>query len=110
MNFSQTSITSPLEILANDHYVGIPATLDFTAVVADSEGNKIVKAGTPINAAGVVDNLTAPVGILLFDVYSGNPNGTLVIHGFIDTAKAQTQSGVTLIAATKTALGLIKFL
>ncbi len=110
MKFSKSSITQPLEILKNDHYVGVPITLDFTAVSADTNGQKVVKAGTPIGASGVSDNTETAKGILLYDVYEENPNGTIVIHGFIDTAKAQTHSGVTVDDAVKTALNMVKFL
>jgi hypothetical protein len=109
MNFTNRVITQPVEILKNDHYVGKPITLNFTAVTADSNGQKIVKAGTPINASGVADNTATAVGVLLKDVYSGNPNGTIVIHGFIETAKAAVHSGVTIAAAVKTALPLVSF-
>lgn len=110
MEVKNTSITSPVEILKYDHFVGMPITLDFAAVSADANGQKLVKAGTPINAAGVADNTATAKGILLSDVYSKNPNGTIVIHGFIDTAKAQAYSGVTVATVVKTALPMVAFL
>jgi hypothetical protein len=110
MNFSRKTLTAPVEILKNDHFVGIPITLDFTSVTADANGQKLVKAGTPINASGVSDNTATAKGILLYDVYSENPNGVIVIHGFIDTAKAQSYSGVTVAAVVKTALPMVAFL
>lgn len=109
MNFTKTAITQAAEILKNDHYVGTPITLNFTAVTADANGQKVVKAGTPISASGVSDNTATAIGILLKDVYSTNPNGTIVTHGFIDTAKAQAHSGVTIAAVVKTALPMVAF-
>lgn len=84
-------------------------TLDFTSVTANSDGQYVVKAGSPINAAGVVDNATAPVGILLFDVYKERPIGTIVTHGILSLANCNSNSGLTISSATKTALPLISF-
>lgn len=105
MNFEHKNVPGDVNILANDHYVGRPITLDFAGV-----SGGVVKAGTPISAAGVAANTADAVGILLTDVYTERPIGTVVIHGFVDTAKAQTNSGVTIDAAAKTALPMIAFL
>ena len=75
MKFKNTDISNTKEILYNDHYVSKP--YDCTALTADSNG--IIKAGTIIPA-----NDSTAEGILLHDVKKdGNPNGTIVIHGFI---------------------------
>lgn len=105
MNFERKIVPGDVNILANDHYVGKSITLDFTGV-----SGGIVKAGTPISAAGVAANTAGAVGILLSDVYGERPIGTIVIHGFIDAAKAQANSGVTIDAAVKTALPMVAFL
>lgn len=111
MKYTIGNITRPIEILKNVHYIGVPQLLDFAAVPVDpTEGVKLVKAGSPISAIGVVDNTAAAIGILLTDTYEGNPNATIVIHGFIDNAKANTQSGLVIAAAVKTALTMIKFI
>ena len=79
MKFKDTSVVQTTEILANDHYVAIP--YDCSEVVADSEG--IIKAGTILPA----NNATAK-GVLLYDVNKNeNPNGAIVIHGFIKKSK-----------------------
>jgi hypothetical protein len=109
MKFTKTGIYGgTTEILANDHYVAIPKTLDFTG---NADG--IFKAGTPIGADGkaavTTSNVSNAVGILLSDVTTDNPNGTIVIHGFIDTVKAQAHSGVTVDTATKSALPMVLF-
>lgn len=99
-----------VEILFNDHKVCTRKVLDFTG---NAEG--VFKAGTPIGADGKAavtsgDPATSnAIGVLLHDVEQDNPNGTIVIHGFIDTAKAQANSGVTVDDATKAALPLILF-
>ena len=97
------------EILKYDHKVTKPITLDFSDVVAGSDGKKVVKAGSPISSAGVVANTSSAIGILWTDVEESNPNGTLIIHGFINTANAQSNSGLTIHADVKTALKMIAF-
>lgn len=77
MKFKTTDIGQPSNILANDHYVAI--NYDCSELTADDDG--VVKAGT------IVDG----VGVLLNDVYPDeNPNGAVVIHGFIDRDKLPT--------------------
>lgn len=105
MNYERKSVPDDVNILTNDHYVGKPITLDFAGV-----SGGVVKAGTPISAAGVSANTADAVGVLLADVYAERPIGTIVIHGFIDAAKAQANSGVTIDAAVKAALPLVAFL
>lgn len=111
MKFTKTGdYGATTEILLNDHYVAIPKVLDFTG---DADG--VIKAGTPIGSDGKAAVTSGDpaasnaVGVLLHDTYSDNPNGSVIVHGFIDTAKAQAHSGVTVDAATKAALPLILF-
>lgn len=67
MKFTETAAGGSVEILANDHFVGIP--YKFTS---DAKAGK------------VVDNK----GVCLYDVdHTVNPNGTLIVHGFINVAK-----------------------
>lgn len=105
MKFTEETVDSSYNILANDHFVSKPITVD------TSSGT--VKAGTPLasdgKAATTTDSVSNAVGVLLHDVDSDDPNGALLVHGFIDTAKAQTHSGVTVDTATKTALPMILF-
>ena len=98
MKFTETSVAG-VEILDNDHYVGVPITL-----TADA------KAGAPIAEAGGAGSDTDVVGILLHDVtIADNPVGTIVVHGFIRTAAAQTHSGVTVTDAMKKLLPMVLF-
>lgn len=79
MKFTSNAVTRTAEILYNDHYVGIP--YDCSAIAANDKG--IIPAGTMIPA-----NDATAIGVLLHDVEkAGNPNGTIVIHGFIKKAK-----------------------
>lgn len=79
MKFKNTTIAGTNEILANDHYIAVP--YDCTSISANSEG--IIPAGTMIPA-----NDATAIGVLLWDVKKAdNPNGTIVIHGFINKSK-----------------------
>ena len=79
MKFTTNAATQTAEILYNDHYVAIP--YDCSAIAANDKG--IIPAGTMIPA-----NDATCKGVLLHDVKkANNPNGTIVIHGFIKKAK-----------------------
>lgn len=107
MKFEQRSYGSTPEILKRKlggEYL-VPITLDFTGVTGG-----VVKAGSPIDADGVVDNVTDPIGILLNDVYAENPNGTILkAFGAVNLANAESNSGLTIASAVKTALSNIYF-
>lgn len=75
MKYNRTHVTLPKEILYNDHYVAIP--YDCSEIAANGDG--IIPAGTIVPA-----NDATAIGVLLHDVQKeNNPNGTIVIHGFI---------------------------
>ena len=110
MQFEQTKYVGDVQILKRKPFDGIPMTLDFTLVESKlANGKKVVKAGTPIGAAGVVDNTATVVGILLHDVTEDRPQGTLLKKAYIKTAVAQEHSGVTIEQAVKTALPMVVF-
>lgn len=109
MQFESTTIGAKVEILNRDGYEGIPATLDFSSVTTRENGRKIVKAGTPIGESGVVDNTATAKGILFWDVYEDRPIGTVLKKAYINTAKAQEHSGVTIADETKAALPMVVF-
>jgi hypothetical protein len=108
MKFTQANYDGTYNILANDHFVAKP-------IVVDVSGGSTVKAGTPLSADGKAavtsgtPSASNAVGVLLYDVPVDDPNGSLLIHGFVDTAKAQTHSSITVDAATKAALPMISF-
>ena len=88
MKFKNTSVGNTKEILANDHYVAIP--YDCSSLTADSDG--IVKAGTIVPA-----NDATAIGVLLYDVKKDdNPNGAVVVHGFIVKSKLPTAPASTV--------------
>lgn len=105
MKFTNSTITNAPEILKRKlggEYI-VPVTI--TAFT-----NGVVKAGSPINASGVVDNTTTAIGILLNDVYEENPNGALIkAFAAVNLANIQSNTGLTIAAAVKTALPNIYF-
>lgn len=110
MLFEQTAYTGDVQILKRKPFEGIAMTLDFSNVEdTNGSGKKVVKAGTPIGATGVVDNTATVVGILLHDVVEDRPQGTLLKKAYINTDVAEAHSGVTYDAAVKTALPMVVF-
>lgn len=98
MKFNNTKIAENKIILANDHYAAV--TYDCSDIEADENG--IIKAGTVLPA-----NDGTAEGVLLDDVdKDSNPNGTIVVHGFIRKDRMPTAPAETAVAA----LGLIKFI
>ena len=84
MKFTQNTVIQGVNILANDHYVAIP--YDCTALTALATDG-VIPAGTMIPA-----NDATAKGVLLTAVkLSENPNGTIVIHGFIKKSKLPAQ-------------------
>ena len=80
MKFQNKTIVTGKEILANDHYVGVPYNCSALESLAT---DKVIPAGTMIPA-----NDATAIGVLLNPVnLTENPNGTIVIHGFIKKSK-----------------------
>lgn len=89
MKYTAKSFAQGVNILANDHYVAIP--YDCTALTALAT-NGVIPAGTIIPA----NNATA-IGVLFTDVVlAENPNGTVVVHGFIKKSKLPTAPADTV--------------
>ena len=101
MNFAKTTYGGTVEILASK---------DFQAIPVKVAGSSIVKAGTPLTAAGESTTGSGAIGILLYDVDpSKNPNAAAVVQGIIDSTKAQAHSEVTYVSALYEALPGIVF-
>lgn len=86
----------------------ILASNDYTAIPFTVTENTVVKAGYPMTSAGkkAATGGADAAGILLYDVDpTENPNSALLIHGVIDSKKAQTSSGFTY---DTTAIGNLK--
>lgn len=109
MEFAKKTYDGDVQILKRPPFEGIPITLDFTSVVAGSDGIKRVKAGTPISSAGVAANTSSAIGILLHDVSEDRPQGTILKKAYLNTAVAEAHCSLTYDAAVKAALPMIVF-
>lgn len=91
-----------VNFLKSAHFVSFTTQVESTGVAADSNGRKIVKAGTILPK-----NDTTAKGILLtdVDVTEGPQPGALVVEAYVLEARLP----VAPDAAAKTALKEIKF-
>lgn len=104
MKYSQTSIGGGVEILASKDFQAIPVE------VAVPGSGTVVKAGTPLNAAGESTTGSGAIGVLLYDVDTAeNPNGAAVVQGIINATVAQAHSEVSYADALYSALPGIIF-
>ena len=117
-------------MLADSQMVSFGVIIGNEGVTADSNGKKILKAGTPITgdiearntafkkAASTTSGEPAAttsnaIGILLHDVdvTAGNENCTIVLFGFVDLDKLDAETFKLITADVKTALsGKVTFL
>lgn len=94
-----------------DHYVALAVTVDDTGVTANSDGKKIVPAGTIVGGGFLTDDTEYAVkknsadaeGVLLndVDVTYGPASGAAIIHGFIAIDKLPEAPHADAIAALK---------
>lgn len=113
------------QILFNtDPQVSVGILVSNEGISADSEGKKIVKAGTPLTGsleargtafakATTTSGASNAVGVLLHDVdvTAGAENGTLLIFGFVDLNKVDTTTAALVTSEVKAALkGGVTFL
>ena len=116
-------------LIANNSYMAtLPARVTNTGISADSNGKKIIKAGTPLygniekrDTAFVVATQTAAAGgdpasnnataIALHDVdvTAGAENATIVLAGVVDLLKLESSVVTALTAEAKAALPRIIF-
>ena len=93
-----------------------------TGITADSDGKKIAKAGTPLTGsleargtaftvASTTECVSNAIGILLHDVdvTDGTKNAQVVVFGFIDLNKLESDVQALITSAVKTALKMIQF-
>ena len=117
-------------MLADSQMVSFGVIIGNEGVTADSNGKKILKAGTPITgdiearttafkkatsttSGEPTAKTSTAVGILLHDVdvTAGNENGTIVLFGFVDLDKLDAETFKLITAEVKTALsGKVTFL
>ena len=107
MKVTYREFGSGINVVSNEHFVAIPYHVDFSEVT-------VVKAGTPMAKNGIKATVTEgksnAIGILMHDVYDDNPNTSLIVHGFVDKAKAEKNTGETYDEATLAALPMIQLL
>ena len=97
MKFTEKTVAQDPMILANDHYVAIP--YDCSEIETDSG---IIPAGTILPA-----NDETARGVLLHSVdKNDDPNGALVIHGFVAADRLPEAPDADAVAA----LGQITFI
>ena len=105
MQVKNTNVTTTPEILKRK--LGTEYLVPVT--ITEFE-NGVCKAGSPIDADGAVANSADAVGILLYDVYEQNPNGSLIkAFAVVNTANAEANTGLTIEDAVKTALPMVIF-
>ena len=104
MKYTKTTVGESVEIIASKDFQAIPIK------VATPGSGTVVKAGTPLTAAGQSTTGAGAVGVLLYDVdTAANPNGAAVVQGIIDATKAQAHSEVSYVSALYSALPGIVF-
>ncbi|WP_253205405.1 hypothetical protein [Clostridium estertheticum] len=135
MKFNQTTYTNKNEILKfADHYVSIPVMVDDAGITANTDGKKLVLAGTIVGGTGgansVLLNDTVKVsshniqagatstagagvdaeGVLMddVDVTYGPASGAMLIHGFINIVKLPVAPSVDAISALKSRILFLK--
>lgn len=120
---TKVSATTPKTILvAPEMAISFPCILANTGVEADSEGKKIIKAGTPITGnleargtaftvASTTEGTSNAVGLALHDVdvTTGNANGTVLVQGVVKSDELDTTTAALITAAVKTAVHRIIF-
>lgn len=100
MGVKTYTVGTQIEILNRLPFEGIPITIDFTSV-SDTDtdtGEKIVKAGTPIDKDGKPQKttpFTGAVGVLLNDVYESRPQGTILKKAYINHKRVTAHAGIT---------------
>lgn len=109
MLIKNTTYGSGAEILNRPPYSGVSMTIDFSSgYKTDGEtGEKVVRAGTPIDKDGKAVSSTpwtGAVGILLVDVYESRPQGTILTEAYVNTTRAEENSELSYDGALVTAM------
>jgi len=111
---TSTTGAAPKQILFNvQNQLSLGVVISDVGAVTLADGTKVIKAGTPLTgnldarttaftAAGVAD----ATGVVLHDVNvtAGAANGTLLIFGFVNLNRLETDTKALIVAGVKTAL------
>lgn len=122
MNFTKKSYTNDMEILVTQaNLVTFSGTVLSAGITANSEGRKVVLAGSLIDVDGNVSKqtgsagsetlTTTPVGVLYqtVDVTNGDMPCSLVVEGYLRADRVLDGFAAKAITAIKTALPNITF-
>lgn len=123
MAIKETDYTNATDILiAPELAFAIPVIVTNASVSADSEGKKIIKAGTPLYASAdifmnretkmtTVSTANTVYGIARWDidVTDGDTNATLLVAGYVDYLKLDS-TVQTAVDTAKTTLTRILFI
>lgn len=107
MKVDTLAVSREIEILNRKENEAVAMTVDYTGVTDTVDGEKIVKAGTPVDKDGKVVSATpwtGAIGLLLHDAYESHPQVAVLKVGYVHTTRAQQNSGLTYDAALTTAL------
>lgn len=124
LNQSEVRITSGATrktILVDEkNSTAVSCIIDNTAVEANANGRKIVKAGTPLTgnlkdrtaAFATTADASNVVGIAMHDVdvTAGSANGAILIFGTVDYSKLDASVQTALTAEIEKALKMIQFI
>lgn len=121
--FTVKSTITPKQILfATSPYMAVGVIASNESVAANSEGRKIIKAGTPMEGSlkaretpftVASSSPTKVAGVLMndVDVTDGNENATLIIHGFVNLNNMDSDTVSLVTETVETALkGSITFI
>ena len=119
--FNKVTLANPNQILfATNPYMAVGVVVSNSGLSADSNGKKILKAGTPVtgsledrNTAFTKTATSNAVGVLLHDVdvTSGSNNAELLIFGFVNLKNLDSDVQSLIDSTIKTALkGSVTFL
>lgn len=107
MKVDTLAVSREIEILNRKENEAVAMTVDYTGVTDTVDGEKVVKAGTPVDKDGKVVSATpwtGAIGLLLHDAYESHPQVAVLKVGYVHTTRAQQNSGLTYDAALTTAL------
>ena len=122
VNKETYGIRKDIVIGVESYYIALPAQVTNTGISADSDGKKILRAGTPVSGditkrdtafvkASTSSGASNATAIVLHDVdvTDGANNATIVLAGCIDTLKLDTATKALVTAEVKAALPRIIF-
>lgn len=122
VNKTEYGIRKDIVIGVESYYIALPAQVTNTGITADSDGRKILRAGTPVSGditkrdtafvkATTTSGASNATAIVLHDVdvTDGVNNATIVLAACIDTLKLDTATKALITSEVKTALPRIIF-